>query len=138
MRCLSWHGSQRCQRSVEVVSDQSSDSDVEYRQYRFVPPDGATTILLIRHGESLPAREDVPAELTDGHSDPDLDPVGHQQAELIADRLDHEDFAAVYVTTLRRTAQTIAPLADRLGLTPTVEPNGDRATLGCHPRRRDD
>jgi len=87
-------------------------------------------MLVIRHGESLPASERSPADLTDGHSDPDLDPVGHEQAELLADRLAHEDFAAVYVTTLRRTAQTIAPLADRLGLTPIVEPDLREVYLG--------
>lgn len=113
-----------------LVSDQLSDQAVEYRQYRFVPPPGATAMLVIRHGESMPAREDQPADLNDGHSDPDLDPVGEQQAERLADRLAGEDLSAIYVTTLRRTAQTIAPLADRLGLTPIVEPDLREVYLG--------
>jgi probable phosphoglycerate mutase len=118
------------QRSVGVVPEPLSDQVVEYRQYRFVPPEGATTMLVIRHGESLPAREDQPADLTDGHSDPDLDPVGEKQAQRIAERLAGERLEALYVTTLRRTAQTIAPLAERLGLTPIVEPDLREVYLG--------
>ena len=44
----------------------------------------------------------------DGHGDPPLDPVGVQQAELLADRLQHEQVDAIYVTTLTRTAETAA------------------------------
>jgi probable phosphoglycerate mutase len=54
--------------------------------------------------------------LRDGHGDPELDPVGLEQAELLADRLQHEKIAAIYVTTLQRTHQTATPLARRLGL----------------------
>jgi probable phosphoglycerate mutase len=86
--------------------------------------------LLIRHGESRPASEDNPAQLTDGHSDPELDPVGEQQAQRLADRLDGEHFDAIYVTSLQRTAQTIAPLAERLGITPVVEKNLREVYLG--------
>ena len=41
----------------------------EYRQHRFTLPPGATEILLVRHGESAPAREDRPFPLVDGQSD---------------------------------------------------------------------
>jgi len=96
------------------------DQPAEIRQYRFALPEGATDILLVRHGESAPAREDAPAPTVDGHSDPALDPVGEEQAQLLAERLAGDDIAAIYVTTLRRTQQTAAPLAEKLGLTPTV------------------
>jgi 2,3-bisphosphoglycerate-dependent phosphoglycerate mutase len=112
------------------VSDPVSDEPVEYRQYKFVPPPGACDLLVIRHGESAPAREDAPAELADGHSDPDLDPVGQLQARRLADRLAGEPIAAIYVTTLRRTAQTAAPLVGRLGITPVVEPDLREVYLG--------
>ena len=92
----------------------------EYRQWRFALPPGATDLLLVRHGESMPAREDRPAALVDGQSDPDLAPEGAEQAGRVADRLANERIAAIYVTTLRRTAQTAAPLAERLGLQPQV------------------
>jgi 2,3-bisphosphoglycerate-dependent phosphoglycerate mutase len=90
----------------------------EYRQVRFALPAGATDLLVIRHGESAPAREDTPAPTRDGHSDPALDPVGVAQAEHLAERLAGESLDAIYVTTLQRTAQTAAPLAARLGLIP--------------------
>jgi probable phosphoglycerate mutase len=102
------------------VTADDSDEPTEYRQYRFALPEGATDILLVRHGESAPAREDAPAPTVDGHSDPALDPVGEQQANLLAERLADDDITAIYVTTLRRTQQTAAPLAAKLGLTPTV------------------
>jgi 2,3-bisphosphoglycerate-dependent phosphoglycerate mutase len=112
------------------VSSSPNDEPVEYRQYRFVPPPGAADLLVIRHGESAPARDDQPAPLADGHSDPALDPVGADQAVRLADRLNREPIAAIYVTTLRRTAQTAAPLAGRLGLVPIVEPDLREIYLG--------
>jgi probable phosphoglycerate mutase len=101
-----------------------------FRQHRFTPPPGATTVLLVRHGESAPAHPDRPFPLRDGHGDPELDPVGERQAELLADRLHSEPITAIYVTTLRRTHQTAAPLAARLGLTPIEVPDLREVFLG--------
>lgn len=108
----------------------SDDPSIEYRQHRFSAPPGATDMLLVRHGESAPARVDVPVPLVDGHADPELDARGHQEAALVADRLATEQIAAIYVTPLRRTAQTAAPLAARLELTPHVEPDLREVHLG--------
>lgn len=102
----------------------------EYRQSRFQRPPGACELLLVRHGESAPAREDQPFPLVDGHGDPELAPAGREQAFRVADRLEHEDISAIYVTNLRRTAQTAAPLAERLGLSPRVEPGLREVFLG--------
>jgi probable phosphoglycerate mutase len=102
----------------------------EYRQHRFVRPPGGTEILLVRHGESEPARPDKPFPLVDGHGDPALHPEGEEQARRVAERLRAEDIAAIYVTTLRRTVQTAMPLAERLGLTPVVEPDLREVYLG--------
>lgn len=102
----------------------------EYRQFRFTLPPGATEILLVRHGESAPAREDRPFPLVDGQGDPPLAEYGEQQALLVADRLVHEKLDAIYVTTLCRTHQTAAPLATRLGITPVVEPGLREIALG--------
>jgi probable phosphoglycerate mutase len=66
----------------------------------------------------------------DGHSDPELAPEGREQAERLADRLGRERIDAIYVTTLRRTAQTAAPLAKRLGIEPVVEPDLREVYLG--------
>jgi probable phosphoglycerate mutase len=101
-----------------------------FRQHRFTPPPGSTTVLLVRHGESAPAHPERPFPMRDGHGDPELDPFGRRQAELLADRLQHERIDAIYVTTLRRTHETAQPLAERLGLTPTVEPDLREVFLG--------
>lgn len=102
----------------------------EYRQSRFQRPPGACELLLVRHGESAPARDDQPFALVDGHGDPELAPAGREQAFRVADRLEHEDISAIYVTTLQRTVQTAAPLAERLGISPRVEPGLREVFLG--------
>jgi probable phosphoglycerate mutase len=102
----------------------------EHRQLRFVAPPDAATLLLVRHGESAPVRDGEEVELLQGQSDPDLDPVGVEQAERLAGRLAGRQIDAIYVTPLRRTAQTAAPLAARLGLEPRVEPDLQEVGLG--------
>lgn len=102
----------------------------EYRQHRFSLPPGGSDLLLVRHGESQPAYRDTAFPLVDGHADPPLDARGHDEARQVADRLAGEDVAAIYVTPLRRTAQTAAPLAERLGLQPRVEPDLREVHLG--------
>jgi probable phosphoglycerate mutase len=109
---------------------QSQPGATVFRQARFQPPPGATELLLIRHGESAPADLSQPFPLADGHGDPELDPNGREQAERLAQRLAGTPIDAIYVTTLRRTAQTAEPLAKRLGLTPLVEPDLREVHLG--------
>jgi probable phosphoglycerate mutase len=101
-----------------------------FRQHRFVPPPGATTVLLVRHGESQPAHPDRPFALRDGHGDPPLDPVGVEQARLLGARLADERIDAIYVTNLVRTHETAAPLAQRLGLEPIEEAGLREVFLG--------
>jgi probable phosphoglycerate mutase len=101
-----------------------------FRQHRFTPPPGATSVLLVRHGESRPAHPDRPFPLRDGHGDPPLDPVGVEQAQLLGERLSTEKIDAIYVTSLVRTHETAAPLAERLGLTPIEEPDLREVFLG--------
>ncbi|HSK95032.1 MAG TPA: histidine phosphatase family protein [Euzebyales bacterium] len=108
----------------------SPNATTEFRQHRFSLPPGATDILLIRHGESAPARLDAPAPTVDGQADPDLDARGRAEAERVADRLASEEVSAIYVSTLRRTAQTAAPLATGLGIEPRVEPDLREVHLG--------
>jgi probable phosphoglycerate mutase len=109
------------------VTDSAPES---YRQYRFAPPAGAADLIIVRHGESAPQTYERPHPLVDGRSDPPLDPRGHEEARLVAGRLKGEDVAAIYVTTLRRTAETAAPLAEALGVTPRVEPGLAEVYLG--------
>lgn len=102
----------------------------EHRQPRFTPLPGSTEVLLVRHGESAPFVPGQPFALVGGHGDPPLAPDGVHQAEAVGERLAGETIHAIYVTTLRRTHQTAAPLAARLGLTPVVEPELREVFLG--------
>lgn len=102
----------------------------EARQHRFVPAKGAADLLLIRHGETEAARRGESFPLVDGHGDPGLRPEGEAQALAVAERLGGESITAIYVTSLRRTHQTAAPLAEKLGLTPMTEPDLREVFLG--------
>jgi probable phosphoglycerate mutase len=104
------------------------------RQLRFERPPGATTVLLVRHGESIPAQAEMPFPLVNGQGDPELDPQGEIQAVRVGERLSRPRFgemiSAIYVTNLRRTAQTGAPLVAALGLEPIVEADMREVFLG--------
>lgn len=108
----------------------TTDEVQEYRQFRFERPPGATELLLVRHGESMPARADRPFPLVDGHGDPPLTEEGHEQAVRAAARLLVEEVDAIYVTTLQRTVQTAAPLVERVGIQPVVERDFREVHLG--------
>jgi len=114
-----------------VNSSDEPQAGRTYRQLRFRPPPGTAELLLIRHGESERARPDQPFPLVEGRGDPALAPEGAVQAERVADRLAAgPPVDAIYVTSLRRTAETAAPLARRTGLTPAVEPGLSEVALG--------
>jgi probable phosphoglycerate mutase len=102
----------------------------EYRQFRFERPPGATELLLVRHGETIPSRADRPFPLVDGHGDPELTTDGHEQAVRAAARLAVEGVDAIYVSNLRRTAQTADPLVEHLGIEPIVERDFREVHLG--------
>ena len=109
----------------------SVDREVrEFRQFRFERPPGATELLLVRHGETVPARADRPFPLVDGHGDPELTDEGHEQARRVAARLAIEEVDAIYVSNLRRTSQTAAPLVERVGIEPIVERDFREVHLG--------
>ena len=101
-----------------------------YPQRRFTPPPGATEVILVRHGASAAAVPDEPFDLLDGHADPPLAPEGEEQAIALARRLDGEPLDGLFVTPLRRTAQTAAPLAEATGLEPVVVPELSEVLLG--------
>src|SRR3954462_14497988 len=101
-----------------------------YPQRAFAPPPDATEIVLVRHGASAAAVPGEPFESLEGHSDPPLAPEGERQAEALAERLGRGSFAGLFVTPLRRTAQTAAPLAARTGLDPVVVPELREVGLG--------
>ncbi|HYI61444.1 MAG TPA: histidine phosphatase family protein [Acidimicrobiales bacterium] len=105
-------------------------AETEYPQRPFVGPPGSTNVFLVRHGASEPAVPGRSFPLADGHGDPALAPEGREQAERVAARLADEHIDAIYVTTLRRTHETAAPLAARLGLEPVVEADLREVHLG--------
>ena len=113
-----------------MATSQEEQQRGEYRQRPFPVPDGALDLFLIRHGQSETYVEGMPFPLTGGHGDPPLSAVGRDQARSVGDRLAGAGIEAIYVTTLCRTAQTAAPLAGRLGVTPQVEPDLREVYLG--------
>lgn len=70
----------------------------------------------------------------EGERDPELTAEGQRRAALLADWFHGERPAAIYVTDFRRTRQTAAPLAARLGLTPIVYDPADTPGLVARVR----
>ena len=101
-----------------------------YHQRQFALPEGATEVILVRHGASAPALPGRPFPLVDGHGDPPLAPEGQAQAAAVAEHLAGAGLGALFVTTLQRTHQTAAPLAERTGLEPVVVPELREVSLG--------
>ena len=59
-----------------------------------------------------------------------MSPLGRDQAARLCARLATEHVDAVYVTSLRRTVETAAPLAALLGIEPEVEADLREIYLG--------
>jgi len=112
--------------SVVVVPEPT-----QYRQPHFVPPPGATDLLIVRHGESAPAVEGELFAMIDGQGDPPLAPEGRQQAEQVAERLAPVGVTAIYTSHLTRTVETAQPLVTRLGITPMVDRDLREVFLGA-------
>ena len=91
-----------------------------FEQTPYELPPGATEIVMVRHGASSPPIEGIPNPLVGGHSNPALADAGKAQAERMAAGLKHEPISAIFVSTLRRTAETAAPLAAATGLEPVA------------------
>lgn len=102
-----------------------------FRQHRFEPPAGATDLLLVRHGQSQAYVEGRLFALVAGQGDPPLSAEGQHQARQVCARLAGSGIEAIYVTPMCRTAQTAAPLAEQLGLTPQVESDLREVHLGA-------
>jgi 2,3-bisphosphoglycerate-dependent phosphoglycerate mutase len=109
---------------------QDTPTPKSFPQTFFEPPPGSCQVILVRHGQSAAYVEGTPFPLIDGQGDPPLSPLGRFQARQIAERLASEPLSALYVTSLQRTHQTAAPLAERLGLRVRVEPDLREVHLG--------
>ncbi len=112
-------------------ADNSEVEPAQFRQHRFQPPPGASELLLVRHGQSEAYVDGRPFQLVGGQGDPPLSPEGAGQAQRVCARLAAEGGVdAIYVSNLRRTAQTAAPLAEQLGLDPKADPDLREVHLG--------
>jgi phosphohistidine phosphatase SixA len=69
------------------------------------------------------------AERASDEKDSLLSAEGHARAARLADTLRDAGITHIFVSEYLRTAQTAAPLAARLGITPTVVPADDSAAL---------
>ncbi len=84
-------------------------------------------ILFMRHGQT-PAN--VIGSLDTATPGPGLTELGAEQADAVVAALAHEPIAAIYVSKLRRTHETAAPLAAALGLTPVELPGTHEIEAG--------
>ncbi|MFC9789245.1 histidine phosphatase family protein [Rhodococcus sp. NPDC127528] len=76
------------------------------------------TVILLRHGRSTANTSGTLAGRTAGV---DLDDRGREQAEAIVGRLGGLDVAAIVRSPLLRCENTVAPLAEKLGLAPLAD-----------------
>jgi len=79
----------------------------------------AMTLTLVRHGESEANAAGVIDTSVPG---PHLTELGRQQAEAVADALAANNYDGVYASSMIRTQETAAPLAEILGLPIVVLP----------------
>ena len=101
-----------------------------FSQRPYVGPPGSTELVLVRHGASADSVEGESFELVEGQGDPPLSEVGRHQAEQVGLRLAGEPIDGLYVSSLRRTAETAAPLVERTGISPVVDPDLREVFLG--------
>ena len=102
-----------------------------FEQSPYELPPGSTEVVLVRHGASEAAVVGSKFPLVDGHSDPALSEPGKAQAQMVAAALaKSEEASALFVTSLRRTQETAAPLAEAIGLEPQVIPELREVFLG--------
>lgn len=101
-----------------------------FEQSPYELPPGSTEVVLVRHGASEAAVVGARFPLVDGHSDPALSEAGLAQAETVAECLAGEEIAGLFVTSLRRTGETAAPLAAATGHEPVVVPELREVYLG--------
>ena len=79
-----------------------------------------TTVILTRHAEKV---------IDPKNPDPDLTPAGQARAQELVRIFGDSGINAIYNTQYKRTQQTAKPLADKLGLTPTLVTSTNTADL---------
>jgi probable phosphoglycerate mutase len=112
------------------MADQGMTEVSGFEQHRYAPPPDAVEVIVVRHGASEAAMPGKRFPLIDGQGDPALSEVGKDQARSVARELADERFSGLFVSNLRRTQETAAPLVEKLGLEPTVLPDLREVFLG--------
>ncbi len=86
----------------------------------------ATTIVLVRHGETDWNRDNR----FQGHADPPLNDAGRAQARTLASELKTQTYGAAYTSPLRRAAETAAIITSELRLEAVPDPALKEVDLG--------
>ncbi len=86
-------------------------------------PEPSTTVFLVRHAEKE----------AEG-ADPSLNEAGRKRAKTLADVIADAGITAIFSSEFRRTQQTAAPLAGRLGLEVTIIPAKELEALVARAR----
>jgi 2,3-bisphosphoglycerate-dependent phosphoglycerate mutase len=100
-------------------------------QQRYDVPPRSTRLLLVRHGAAAVAPEGgEPLGLLDGFNDPPLAPSGREQAAAVGARLALDPPDRIFVSGLRRTVETAAPLVEASGIAAVEVPELREVHLG--------
>ncbi|MCL1838484.1 MAG: histidine phosphatase family protein [Propionibacteriaceae bacterium] len=91
-------------------------------------------LILIRHGRTT-SNQDF--RLDTAQPGADLDELGKQQARQLVDKMAAYPIEAIFASTLVRTQQTAAPLANSLNLTITVLPGLREVSAGVEEMSSD-
>jgi broad specificity phosphatase PhoE len=95
-------------------------------------------MFLLRHGQSYFNLHYTETKRDPGIADPELTPLGHQQARLAAERLRDAGLTRVIVSPYVRALQTAQPFLDLPGVSVEVMPQVRERTaftcdIGTHP-----
>jgi len=98
-----------------------------YFTYFATPQRPVTTVILIRHAEKI---------IDPNNPDVDLSPAGQARAQELVRMFGDAGINSIYATQYRRTQQTVKPLADKLGLTPSLVNSKQTTDLVAQIRSR--
>lgn len=88
----------------------------------------AQMVIVVRHAERADGGAGMAAAMTAG-ADPGLSEAGNARAQKLAAMLSDAGVVAIYTTEYRRTRETAAPTAARLGVAAEVVPSREAAAL---------
>lgn len=99
--------------SAETSSTEASSTEASFAEGSSIAEarvEGATTIIVVRHGERAP-----------GDDDPHLSTEGTARANTLGWMLQDVGVSAIYSTDYNRTRETVGPLAERMGVELRIE-----------------